>query len=93
MGKKKLNCWDMKDCGRCPGGSSVSELGVCPVCLEKKKKTNGGKAGGRICWAIAGSFCGGQIQGSFAEKLNGCIDCNFFKHVKMEEGASFRIAP
>jgi hypothetical protein len=28
---KKLNCWEVKKCGREPGGVKVKELGVCPA--------------------------------------------------------------
>jgi len=47
---------------------------------------NGGKNGGRICWTIAGTFCGGKVQGTFAEKQISCMACDFFKRVKEEEG-------
>jgi hypothetical protein len=88
----KVNCWEVKNCGRQPGGAKVAELGICPV-IDTKVKANDGRNGGRICWAIAGSLCGGKIQGSFAEKLLNCIDCSFFKQVKKEEGGSFRLYP
>ncbi len=31
------------------------------------------------CWQIAGTFCGGQIQGAFAQKYKNCAECNVFK--------------
>jgi len=85
MGKQ--NCWDFKKCGRQPGGAKVSELGVCPVATEVRTNgMNSGRNGGRVCWAIAGSLCGGQVQGSFVSKLGNCMKCEFYQLVGMEEG-------
>ncbi len=64
----KQNCWEMKKCGREPGGVKTPELGLCPASTDKTADgLNGGKNGGRICWAVTGTFCGGKIQGTFAE--------------------------
>lgn len=61
----KLNCWQVKKCGREPGGAKTAELGICPAAAEVALSgTNGGKNGGRACWAIAGTLCGGKVQGS-----------------------------
>ncbi|HEY6010114.1 MAG TPA: hypothetical protein VIX18_01485, partial [Nitrospirota bacterium] len=40
------------------------------------------------CWVVAGSLCGGKIQGTFAEKLSNCLRCDFYNLVKSEEEAS-----
>ena len=62
-------------------------MGVCPATVEGSSTgINGGKNAGRICWAVAGTFCGGKIQGDFAQELTSCMACNFFKTVKREEG-------
>ncbi len=83
----KANCWEAKKCGREPGGANVSQLGVCPVCTEARVTgMNGGKNGGRVCWAVAGTLCGGKVQGSFAVKLPNCLNCEFYKRVLREEG-------
>ena len=85
--EKKLNCWEFKKCGREPNGNKVNELGVCPASVENK--INGlhyGVNGGRCCWVIAGTFCGGKVQGVYAEKLGNCINCEFYKLVWKEEG-------
>ncbi len=89
----RLNCWEFKKCGREPGGERVGELGVCPAALDTSADgLNGGKNAGRICWAIAGTFCGGVVQGSFAQKEVTCMSCDFFKKVKEEEGtANFKL--
>ena len=82
-----LNCWDFKQCGRQPGGLKTSELGVCPAAIEKRADgLNRGENGGRCCWAVAGTFCGGKVQGAFAAKLANCMVCEFYKKVALEEG-------
>ena len=85
-GKGKRNCWEAMQCGREPGGSKVRELGVCPAATDTScDGLNGGSNGGRICWAISGSLCGGERQGTYAEKLPGCFVCRFFERVKTEQ--------
>ncbi len=87
MAQKIQNCWEFMKCGREPGGDHIAELGVCPATVDNSfNGINRGKKGGRICWSIAGTFCGGEIQGTFAEKRESCQKCNFFKIVQAEEG-------
>ena len=82
------NCWEYMCCGREPGGNRAKEFGVCPAAtIEDLDGYNGGHHGGRFCWAVAGTFCGGEIQGDFAEKIGSCYRCNFFQYVKLEEGS------
>ena len=84
LGRK--NCWEHKKCGRCPGGPNAEELGVCPVTIQQDLHgAHGGKNAGRACWVIAGSLCGGIIQGTYAQKLTNCWRCDFFNVVKKEE--------
>ncbi|MDP2183745.1 MAG: hypothetical protein Q8K99_14415 [Actinomycetota bacterium] len=86
----KANCWEHKECGRQPGGLREKELGVCPAAVtEKRDGKNGGHAAGRFCWKIAGTFCDGEVQGTFSQKMMSCAGCDFFKMVKSEEGADF----
>lgn len=88
------NCWDVKQCGRQSGGNKVAELGTCPAASDAKRSgVNRGTNGGRICWAVTGTLCGGEVQGSFAQKRLSCLSCDFFKQVKTEEGAAFRMRP
>ncbi len=83
---KKMNCWEFKKCGRQPGGNKVAELGICPATVyDALNGAHGGKNAGRACWAIAGSLCGGKIQGTYAQKLHNCWRCEFMNKVKMEE--------
>lgn len=87
MGRTALNCWEFMNCGREPGGNRADELGACPAAVDESfEGINSGKNGGRICWAVAGTFCDGHIQGTFAEKRKSCIRCDFFKKVQEEEG-------
>ncbi|MBI5666181.1 MAG: GGDEF domain-containing protein [Nitrospirae bacterium] len=32
------------------------------------------------CWQVAGTFCGGVVQGLFAKKYGDCRQCEVFKH-------------
>lgn len=83
---EKQNCWDYKNCGREPGGAKVNELGICPAAIEDRVDgINSGKNGGRSCWAVAGTFCGGKVQGEFAEKMKNCMACEFYTIVQDEE--------
>ena len=82
-----LNCWDVKKCGRQPGGSRTSDLGVCPASVDARANgLNGGLNAGRICWALTGTLCGGKVQGTFAEKLMNCMECDFYRLVQTEQG-------
>jgi hypothetical protein len=83
----KLNCWKIKKCGKEPGGDNVQNTGVCPASTEEScDGINNGKNAGRICWAVAGTFCGGKAQGDFAQKAVSCMGCEVFKQIKKEEG-------
>jgi len=82
----KLNCWEFKKCGRQPGGHKAHELGVCPVTTTRELSgVHGGNGAGRACWALAGSLCGGKVQGTYAQKLNNCWRCDFMIAVKKDE--------
>ncbi|MDA8100386.1 MAG: hypothetical protein M0042_12270 [Nitrospiraceae bacterium] len=82
----KQNCWEFKKCGRQPGGHRAAELGICPVTTHSDLAgVHGGSNAGRACWVVAGSLCGGKIQGAYAQKLNNCWRCDFMNKVKEEE--------
>lgn len=83
---KKANCWVFKKCGREVGGQKVNELGVCPVAVDQSLDgAHGGLNAGRACWVVAGTLCGGKLQGTFAKKLHNCWNCEFMKKVQQEE--------
>jgi hypothetical protein len=83
----KINCWEFKKCGRQPGGGRTEELGICPAAAGSNADgLHGGRNGGRVCWALAGTLCGGEIKGTFARKAGDCLRCDFFADVQKEEG-------
>jgi len=63
-----MNCWEFKKCGRERGGARAVELGVCPAF----------PIDGHNCARVAGTLCGGKVQGIFAMKLASCMDCDFY---------------
>jgi hypothetical protein len=88
----KNNCWEYKNCGRQPGGAKAAELGVCPSAnCAQATGIHGGTAAGRACWALAGTLCGGKVQGEFATKILNCSKCDFYQLVRKEEGADFKM--
>jgi hypothetical protein len=90
--KKKINCWEFKKCGRGPGGAKT-DLEVCPSATENKlHNTHGGTNAGRACWVVAGTMCGGEVQGKFAKKYNDCEKCDFYQQVIEEEGKQFKLS-
>jgi len=90
---RRVNCWDILKCGREPGGPKVQLDGPCPAAVDKEADgTNSGTNGGRVCWAISGTFCGTEVGGSEATKLLSCFTCDFFSLVLQEEGlANFKL--
>ncbi len=70
-GNGEKNCWEAKKCGRTPGGDKVEEFGMCPAYPDN----------GRNCWNVAGTFCGGEVQGNAADKRGGCLTCEFYKKI------------
>ncbi|MDH4230905.1 MAG: hypothetical protein OEW04_02620 [Nitrospirota bacterium] len=93
MQKKKLNCWEHHNCGRESGGMHAHDLGICPAAAEKKLDgVHDGTNAGRSCWVMAGTFCKGEVQGSFAQKYKTCEICDFYKTVKQEEFPRFTLS-
>jgi hypothetical protein len=88
----KKNCWEVKGCGREPGGKNAGNMGVCPALLEERLDgIHGGKNAGRACWVVAGTFCEGEIQGTFASKFDACEKCDFYRLVQEEEFPAFTL--
>lgn len=86
----KTNCWEYMGCGREPGGKNAAQKGVCPTATEKATEgLHSGTCGGRACWAISGTMCGGSQQGTFASKIANCQNCDFYQLVRLEEGPRF----
>jgi len=86
----KKNCWEVMGCGREPGGARAEELGTCPAATDERYHgINDGVNGGRFCWKVAGTFCNGEKQASFIDKILDCVDCRFYKEVCKAEGSFF----
>ena len=65
-----MNCWEYKKCGRENGGESgEGEMKPCPAYPSH----------GKHCARVAGTLCGGMVQGTFASKLVDCMKCDFYK--------------
>jgi hypothetical protein len=91
--EEKKNCWEYMECGREPGGKNADELGICPASTALLYDgINGGARAGRFCWPVAGTFCNGELQGTFAVKLKDRLKCPFFMTVAREEGSSLDFA-
>jgi hypothetical protein len=84
---RKLNCWEYTKCGRGPRGHKVKELGPCPVAsCESADGLHGGIKGGRMCWAIVGTYSIGEECTAFAKTNDHCYNCTFHRMVLKEEG-------
>jgi hypothetical protein len=90
----KQNCWEYKKCGREPGGATTNEFGVCPAASDTRLDgVHYGKNFGRTCWIIGGTYCKGEIQGTFAKKFRNCMNCDFYQLVQKEEFPGFMLTP
>ena len=79
-----MNCWEFKKCGK---GTD------CPVYTEKRLDgIHGGDNAGRACWMVAGSMCGGEIQGTYAQKIDNCVKCDFYQSVMDSAGLNFQLS-
>jgi hypothetical protein len=83
----KMNCWEFMKCGRELGGQRAGDLGVCPAAIYPHADgLNGGVNGGRICWAIVGTYSCHIGMSSLSQKNILCHDCKFHRKVLSEEG-------
>ncbi len=74
-------------CGRQPGGDKVDKLGLCPAAIDPTYDSfDQGDSAGRACWLVCGTFCRGEIQGTFVDKQDSCKKCAFYKKIHAEEG-------
>jgi signal transduction histidine kinase len=64
---REIKCWEYKKCGRDKDATTK-----CPAYPNF----------GRICWAVAGTFCEGKVQGTFAQKYEDCRKCDFYQMLK-----------
>jgi len=77
----KKNCWEFKSCGNGEHCPAFREKGLDGV--------NSGKRAGRACWVVAGTLCGGEVHGEFAQKIDDCEECEFYQLVLKEERDSY----
>jgi hypothetical protein len=85
----RKNCWEFFHCGRQPGGEKAGEIGICPAAVQNRLNgVNEGTNGGRACWAVAGTLCKGQAQGTYAQKLGDCLRCEFYASVRLDQGGN-----
>lgn len=71
--EKEIKCWEFHKCGVEKAEGSVRMR--CPVYPDY----------GRICWVVAGTFCGQKVSGAIAQKLGDCRKCGFYKKVAVEK--------
>ena len=67
---QKINCWEYMKCAREEDATTK-----CPAYPNF----------GRMCWAVAGTFCEGKAQGTFAQKYEDCKKCAFYQKRTKEE--------
>ncbi|HEY3359311.1 MAG TPA: ATP-binding protein [Polyangia bacterium] len=79
------NCWELMGCGRGPGSPQPCAAADAVAC----DGANHGHNAGRVCWIVAGTLCGGEVQGRFAQKLASCTACPFYERVRAEEAQGF----
>lgn len=65
----KIKCWEFHKCGveKAEGAAEMR----CPAYPHY----------GRICWAVAGTFCEKKVSGAIAQKLGDCRKCEFYRRV------------
>jgi signal transduction histidine kinase len=70
---KNVRCWEFHKCGveNTEGAAGMR----CPAYPNY----------GRVCWAIAGTFCGQKVSGAIAQKLGDCKKCEFYDRVAMKK--------
>ncbi len=71
--KMKIKCWEYTKCGveNAEGAANMR----CPAYPDY----------GRICWSIAGTFCGKRVSGAIAQKLGNCKKCEFYQRVAVRK--------
>ena len=65
-----IKCWEYMKCGRDKDATLK-----CPAYPYF----------GRVCWAVAGTFCEGKVMGTFAQKYENCENCIFYQKVERKD--------
>jgi len=63
----ETKCWEYMKCGR-----DKDATAKCPAYPNF----------GKVCWVVAGTFCEGKVQGTFAQKYEDCRKCDFYQTAK-----------
>ncbi len=83
----RLNCWEFMNCERGPDNSKKGNCHACPVTQTSLLDgLNEGQKSGRTCWLVTGTFCNNKASGTYAEKIESCRHCDFYKHVNKSSG-------
>lgn len=89
---KKLNCWQIKHCGKEPGGEKAAASGTCPAATEPFfDGINNGVNAGRYCWRIENTECRREVMLAPRANATACSQCEVLIQVIREEGSSFRL--
>jgi len=69
----RIKCWEFHQCGveKTEGAANM----VCPAYPHY----------GRMCWVVAGTFCGKKVSGAIAQKLGDCKKCSFYQRVAVQK--------
>jgi signal transduction histidine kinase len=70
---RKIKCWEFTKCG-VENAEGAAQM-MCPAYPNY----------GRICWSIAGTFCGKKVNGAIAQKIGNCKKCQFYQHVAVSK--------
>ncbi len=68
----KIKCWEFHKCGVEKAEGAVNMR--CPAYPDY----------GRMCWVVAGTFCGKKVSGAVAQKLGDCRKCGFYNRVAVK---------
>lgn len=71
--RDKIMCWEFNKCGVENAEGAAHFL--CPAYSNY----------GRICWTIAGTFCGKKVSGAIAQKIGNCRKCKFYQRVAVSK--------
>lgn len=63
-----IKCWEFMKCG-IEDVEGALRRKHCPAYPNY----------GRICWAVAGTFCEGKVSSAYAQKLGDCRKCKFYQ--------------
>ncbi len=91
---KKKQCWEVMECCKHLEDEHICGIGVCPAKLPSEYDgINGGKNGGRFCWAIMGTFGQGNPRCTYSSKIVDCLSCELYIQVEIEEGSEYVSTP